>query len=142
MIVHAEHPRDEDPEAAMAPAQCPSCARFLSAAFVTSLGGGPQACPGCATSLTADQFDGVDAPDEPDEADVLDGWDVGGEASSWRDDQPPFPVDAAWVGGGAAVGALLGMLTTRRVGGLFTGALLGAAAVGAARRVWELDADT
>ncbi len=142
----------------MAPEQCPGCARFLSAAFVTSLASGPRACPGCDASLTGDQFanptegggdlregaatvDDVDDSDVLDGPDVLEGWDVGGEASAWRDDQPPFPVDAAWVGAGAAAGALLGVVTTRRMGGMFSGALLGAVAVGVVRRIWELDPD-
>ena len=70
--------------------------------------------------------------------DVLAGWDVDGGVPA-RLDRPPFPVDTVVVGGAALVGALVAGAASggRRGRRAVLGALLGAAAIGAARRVWR-----
>jgi hypothetical protein len=148
------------------PIQCPECGRFLANAFVAGLADAPAPCPGCGARLTADAVgtasaDAVATPDEsgrsspepPDEvadpevdgdpdaadADVLDGWDPDGGPTAWLDDRPPFPEDAAWVGGAAAAGALLGLIVGRRpLRGLLVGSVLGAGAAAAVRQIWRL----
>lgn len=83
------------------------------------------------------------APDTVREDDVLDGWDRGADVvdlARFRDDQPPFPVDAAIVGGGLLAGAILGaMVGQRRVRGAALGAVVGTLVAATARRVWRLE---
>lgn len=146
------------------PSQCPSCGRFLKRALVESLAQAPAPCPGCGTELVAGMFDGgsgraptsepsapvsVRPPDlEPgsvrdESSDVLAGWDEGGEVvdlDRWRADRPPFPVDAAVVGGSAVVGATVGAVTDRRrARGAVLGALVGAVLGAVVRRIWRLE---
>lgn len=70
--------------------------------------------------------------------DVLAGWDVDGAVPA-RLERPPFPLDTVAVGAAAFVGALLAGAASggRRGRRAVLGAVLGAAVVGAARRVWR-----
>jgi hypothetical protein len=149
------------------PQQCPACGRFLKRTLVESLTDEPTPCPGCGEGLVASMFTpeppGVaaaaggrdDAPPsvrppdlEPETvrdapSDVLAGWDAGGEVvdlDRWREDRPPFPVDAAVVGGAVAVGALVGALADDRRGrGAMLGALGGGLVAAVVRQVWRLE---
>jgi hypothetical protein len=153
-------------EDSVPPTQCPECGRFLANAFVTGLADAPAPCPRCGAELTAgsvgtdtevagaerasagagddssapvqvDDGDEVDADDAG--ADVLAGWDSDGAPTAWLDDRAPFPEDAAWVGGAAAAGAVLGLILDRRaVRGLLLGSVLGAGLTAVARQIWRL----
>lgn len=138
----------------MPPQQCPECARFLSADFVTASADEPAACPKCEVLLTAvagvpvvvgaeptevhdtppdtagtdagtDAADTEAAPDAPAEGrDPLAGWDEGPEPAA--DDTS---VDLEAIAPYAAAGLLLGLLLGvrgRRVAGGLVGAILGA----------------
>ena len=147
----------------MPPRQCPQCGRFLKNALVDGLAHASQPCPGCATVLTAAMFEPVAEPPAADaasqvsvrppdlepesvrdpEQDVLAGWDVGAtaaEMASWREDRPPFPLDAAMVAGGALLGGLCGALgdPQRRARGAAIGVTAGVATAVVARRLWRL----
>jgi hypothetical protein len=96
---------------------------------------------GDAASVRPPDLDPSEVQDPGD--DVLTGWDVGvtaEEIGSWRADRRPFPVDTVAVAAGAVLGSVLGVAVTerRRVLGAALGGLGGIAAVGAARRLWEL----
>lgn len=130
----------------MPPAQCPECARFLSKAFVASLGEADAPCPKCETILTASMFgeppvDGTTSAgaDErstaavddtssvrpsdgsvrsPDGPDVLRGWDTGGAPVSTITDPDRGPGPSApCLAVFAASGAIAGGLIARLVRG-------------------------
>jgi hypothetical protein len=132
---------------------CPGCEVALTASmFDTSAA---ETSPGSeAPSASGDG--GEDAPTDaasvrppdlpPDEVrddagEVLEGWDRGAgvnEISSWRDDRPPFPTDAAAVLGGAVGGAVVGALASpRRLRGALLGSLVGALIAAVLRQVWR-----
>lgn len=77
-------------------------------------------------------------PAADDGVDVLAGWDLEG-AVPVRLERPPFPLDTVVVAGSALAGAVLGAGGRRGSRGrrVALGALLGAVAAGAARRVWR-----
>lgn len=145
---------------------CPRCGTALSADTIVGGSGGsarrgPRPQPIAATvAASAAAVTGREA-EEPAEAasvrppdldprevqtgddDVLAGWDVGvtaDEVASWRLDRRPFPTDTVVVAVGAVLGGAVGgaVWDRRRVLGAGVGALGGAVAAGAARRVWEL----
>lgn len=143
----------------MPPQQCPDCGRFLKNDLVASLTDTPTPCPGCDTGLVAAMFadsgaargdasSSVRPPDlapesvRDDPAQALAGWDAGevADLERWRDDRPPFPVDAAVIGGAALVGALVGAVSSRRaVRGATLGGLAAGLGAAAARQIWRLE---
>jgi hypothetical protein len=87
----------------------------------------------------------VAAVEEPPAPDPLAGWDHGGVDSlddRWAG-QSSGPSDAAVIGIAALVGALVGLMLGRpsRIIAMLFGAVLGAGAGAASRRVWELPDD-
>lgn len=144
------------------PAPCPACGAELRADMFAREPVAAAASPASATSDVAADDTAVDAaasdgdegsvrpPDlapqtvRDDASDVLAGWDVGAgpdEVAGWRDDTPPFPIDAAVVLGLGAAGMLMGWAVgrDRRLRGALAGAFAGAVAASVARRVWRLD---
>ncbi len=152
----------------MPPKRCPECGRFLSNEFVASLATASAPCPRCDTPLvpevivgggergprpieraTPEATDGSVRPPDLDptdvrsqDPDVLAGWDLGAtpeEVASWRQDRRPFPTDTVVVATGVALGAAVGLLPREhRPRWVILGALGGATAAGASRRLWEL----
>lgn len=76
--------------------------------------------------------------------DVLDGWDVGADASeiaAWRRDERPFPTDTVVVLAAGAVGCVVGgaAWTRHRIAGAALGALAGLLTGAISRRIWRLE---
>jgi hypothetical protein len=111
--------------------------------------GAPDDAPSSAAGTEQRAGDSIRPPDldpaavrTPDD-DVLFGWDAGvtpDEVASWRVDRRPFPTDTIVVLGAALAGGLLAGLLPDRHRGRWAalGAVGGAVAAGAARRIWEL----
>ncbi len=145
----------------MPPPQCPECGRFLSKAFMVGLTDGPEDCPRCEGSLTADRFDpealpasvaaaSVRPPDLPPsdvdaERDVLEGWDrpdaevielLERRASVGGAD--PAAVIGTVLGAGLA-GGVLGAIVARnhRPFGAVVGTLAGASGAMLGMRLFE-----
>ena len=130
---------------ARTPEAAPTTSAASTPAAATSQGAGVRTAAASAPSP-----DGSVRPPDLDptdvrrqDPDVLAGWDRGAtaeEVASWRADRRPFPTDTIVVVGGAVLGAVAAGLLARRhrPAWIAAGAIGGAGAAGASRRIWEL----
>jgi hypothetical protein len=124
------------------PPRCPACGRFLSTEVVNALAAGEPPCPACGRELTAAEVAAVSGPHAV-ERDVLAGWDAGvPPPNAVPVDRRPFPTDAAALATGAVGGSVIAVAArpagASRGAAALLGALVGAGAIGAWRRVWRL----
>lgn len=135
----------------MASPLCPHCGHALTDALVAAVDDAPQRCPRCDATLTAPLLPpGSRQAAEPPatvpdaDLDVLEGWDVGADASevaAWRRDERPFPTDTVVVLAAGAAGCVIGAgaWSRHRVAGAALGGLAGLLTGAIGRRIWQLE---